>query len=345
MNSFDVYSAGPDGKPGTEDDIGNWTTTSSRARSGAPPGRNRSHEQRVALSRSERAGRASPDSRVILVSLLALQLHAEAGEIERQPVQSTVLASVGYHPAKRLLEIEFHSGAIYRYLGVPEEIHRRLLAAGVEGTFFRLRHPRQIPLRTRESPRPQEVTRDEIKLVVFILTALLVGALVHHCRTRLPLPVAGHPRPRRTAGQSRPTSSRKSKAAALRRRKQEYRNRHAFPTGGAAPDIRSDATRPTFLRWSRRQTDSRSPPRERSSRPCRRHREQLRRELHAQIDHLIHRRAAQFPAAKAPQMLACSGGSVARGGRDYHGSPRRVATYSHRCPRRSSRLPGPRKAQ
>lgn len=25
LNGFDVYSAGPDGKPGTEDDIGNWT--------------------------------------------------------------------------------------------------------------------------------------------------------------------------------------------------------------------------------------------------------------------------------------------------------------------------------
>jgi general secretion pathway protein G len=25
VNGFDVYSAGPDGKPGTEDDIGNWS--------------------------------------------------------------------------------------------------------------------------------------------------------------------------------------------------------------------------------------------------------------------------------------------------------------------------------
>ena len=25
VNSYDVYSAGPDGKPGTEDDIGNWS--------------------------------------------------------------------------------------------------------------------------------------------------------------------------------------------------------------------------------------------------------------------------------------------------------------------------------
>ena len=72
----------------------------------------------------------------ILVFLLALRLDAQPGEIERQPVQSTVLASVGYHPAKRLLEIEFRSGAIYRYLGVPEEIHRRLLAAESKGHFF-----------------------------------------------------------------------------------------------------------------------------------------------------------------------------------------------------------------
>lgn len=32
------------------------------------------------------------------------------------------------------------------------------------------------------------MTRDEIKLVVFILSALLVGALVQHYRTALPLP-------------------------------------------------------------------------------------------------------------------------------------------------------------
>lgn len=72
----------------------------------------------------------------ILVSLLGLRLDAQPGEIERQPVQSTVLASVGYHPAKRLLEIEFHSGAIYRYRNVPGEIHRRLLAAESKGHFF-----------------------------------------------------------------------------------------------------------------------------------------------------------------------------------------------------------------
>lgn len=37
------------------------------------------------------------------------------------------------------------------------------------------------------------MTRDEIRLVVFILSAILVGALVQHCRTRLPLPPAPPP--------------------------------------------------------------------------------------------------------------------------------------------------------
>ena len=73
---------------------------------------------------------------VVIVALLVVRLDAQQGAIERQPVQSTVLAAVGYDAAKRFLEIEFHSGAIYRYLEVPEEIHRRLLAAESKGHFF-----------------------------------------------------------------------------------------------------------------------------------------------------------------------------------------------------------------
>lgn len=56
--------------------------------------------------------------------------------INRQRVDSSAIAAVGYDAAARVLEIEFRSGAIYRYLDVPEEIHRRLLAAGSKGGFF-----------------------------------------------------------------------------------------------------------------------------------------------------------------------------------------------------------------
>ena len=58
------------------------------------------------------------------------------GESKRQPLDSTVLASAGYDAKARVLEIEFHSGAIYRYLEVPVEIFRRLLAAESKGRFF-----------------------------------------------------------------------------------------------------------------------------------------------------------------------------------------------------------------
>ena len=68
--------------------------------------------------------------------LLVSRLSGQQSGIERKPVESSVLAAVGYDVGKRLLEIEFRSGAIYRYLEVPEEIHRRLLAAESKGRFF-----------------------------------------------------------------------------------------------------------------------------------------------------------------------------------------------------------------
>jgi len=46
------------------------------------------------------------------------------------------MVTVGYDSGRRMLEIEFRSGAIYRYLEVPEEIYRRLLAAESKGHFF-----------------------------------------------------------------------------------------------------------------------------------------------------------------------------------------------------------------
>jgi hypothetical protein len=39
----------------------------------------------------------------------------------RYPVSSSDVASVGYDASTSTLEVEFHSGGIYRYLGVPEQ--------------------------------------------------------------------------------------------------------------------------------------------------------------------------------------------------------------------------------
>ena len=76
---------------------------------------------------------------MLRVSPLACIVAAHAGtenEIKRQPLDSSVLGSAGYDAKTRVLEIEFHSGAIYRYLEVPGEIFRRLLAAESKGRFF-----------------------------------------------------------------------------------------------------------------------------------------------------------------------------------------------------------------
>jgi len=43
---------------------------------------------------------------------------------------------VGYDQEQRVLEIEFTSGAVYQYSGVPPEVHRGLIAAESHGRYF-----------------------------------------------------------------------------------------------------------------------------------------------------------------------------------------------------------------
>ena len=53
--------------------------------------------------------------------------------INRQAVESSSLASVGYAPVARTLEVEFRNGRVYRYFGVPPETYRRFLCAESKG--------------------------------------------------------------------------------------------------------------------------------------------------------------------------------------------------------------------
>jgi lysyl-tRNA synthetase class 2 len=52
------------------------------------------------------------------------------------PLDSTTIASVGYDPETLVFEMEFRSGAIYRYHLVPSAVYRGLLAAPSKGRFF-----------------------------------------------------------------------------------------------------------------------------------------------------------------------------------------------------------------
>jgi hypothetical protein len=56
--------------------------------------------------------------------------------MRRTPVSSSVIASIGYDADARVLEIEFHSGEVYRYLGVPEFDVAGLRRADSMGRFL-----------------------------------------------------------------------------------------------------------------------------------------------------------------------------------------------------------------
>jgi hypothetical protein len=56
--------------------------------------------------------------------------------MKREAVTSTTLRSAGYDPTERLLELEFTSGRVYHYSGVPESEYRDLMAAESKGSYF-----------------------------------------------------------------------------------------------------------------------------------------------------------------------------------------------------------------
>ncbi|GAA5072975.1 KTSC domain-containing protein [Lysobacter panacisoli] len=56
--------------------------------------------------------------------------------MERRHVDSQALRSIGYDPDRQVLEIEFESGAVYRYFDVPPHLHDGLMAAPSHGEYF-----------------------------------------------------------------------------------------------------------------------------------------------------------------------------------------------------------------
>jgi len=56
--------------------------------------------------------------------------------VERVAVESSSLLSIGYDQKARTLEIEFRSGARYRYLAVPATVFEELKKAPSKGRYF-----------------------------------------------------------------------------------------------------------------------------------------------------------------------------------------------------------------
>ena len=56
--------------------------------------------------------------------------------MDRQSVGSSNVRSVGYDSDTQTLEVEFCTGSIYQYYGVPEKIHRGLMQAASKGSYL-----------------------------------------------------------------------------------------------------------------------------------------------------------------------------------------------------------------
>ena len=56
--------------------------------------------------------------------------------MDRIPVSSSNLTSVGYDPTSQTLEVEFQHGSIYQYFGVPTHVFHELLNATSKGSYF-----------------------------------------------------------------------------------------------------------------------------------------------------------------------------------------------------------------
>jgi len=56
--------------------------------------------------------------------------------MNRVPVSSSNLSSVGYDESNQVLEIEFHGGRVYQYFDVPKRIHQELMKANSHGKYF-----------------------------------------------------------------------------------------------------------------------------------------------------------------------------------------------------------------
>lgn len=56
--------------------------------------------------------------------------------MDREQVDSSQIASIGYDIESKTLEIEFKSGGVYDYHDVPQHVYMGIMSAGSHGKYF-----------------------------------------------------------------------------------------------------------------------------------------------------------------------------------------------------------------
>jgi hypothetical protein len=68
--------------------------------------------------------------------------------VQRKPVSSSQIRSIGHDPATSTLEVEFHAGGVYQYDNVTAAHHKALMDAPSIGSHFH----RHIKTAVKEFP-------------------------------------------------------------------------------------------------------------------------------------------------------------------------------------------------
>lgn len=56
--------------------------------------------------------------------------------MNRIPVESSNISSIGFDEDSSTLEIEFHGGAVYQYFDVPFAVYEALLSSASKGQYY-----------------------------------------------------------------------------------------------------------------------------------------------------------------------------------------------------------------
>ena len=56
--------------------------------------------------------------------------------MNKSSVASSNVSSIGYDSVTQTLEVEFLSGRVYQYYGVPDHLHEQIMQASSKGQFL-----------------------------------------------------------------------------------------------------------------------------------------------------------------------------------------------------------------
>ena len=94
------------------------------------------YDRVVASWRAQSPFAITKDLRIRRASVEDTRLDTRDTILDKQPVSSSTIESIGYDAHAQTLEIEFESGRVYQYYGVPDHMHSQIMQAPSKGSFL-----------------------------------------------------------------------------------------------------------------------------------------------------------------------------------------------------------------